>query len=303
MKKTEMTKTRQRAISLLKHCGFLFPDDKYLKMLFRLYMGYNLNLDNPRTFQEKLQWLKLYNRRQEYVTMVDKYAAKEYVKGLLGEQYVVPTIAVWDRPEEIDWDKLPNQFVLKTTHGGGSIGVAICKDKASFDKDKAIKQLSTNLKFDIYDWFREWQYHHVPRRILAEQYLSDDSTSVKGDLNDYKFYCFNGVVTYCEVITGRRTKKQIDFFDLNWNHMPFTFEGREFADNQVPKPDCFDEMIYVAGKLCKDLPFSRIDLYVVNGRVYFGEITFFPASGFRYYSPEEWNMKLGDMIELPQKTR
>lgn len=284
---------------LVSKYNWLFPTKLYVKLLFRLRMGYKLNLKNPKTFNEKLQWLKLYANKPEYTNMVDKALAKEYVKPLIGEKYIVPTYGIWDTPEEIDFDMLPNQFVLKTTDGGGSLGVVICDDKTKMNKDAIIAKLHKVLKQDIYGKLREQPYKHIKKRILAEQYLSDETTSVRGDLNDYKFYCFNGVVTYCEVITGRRTKKQIDFFDLNWNHMPFTFQGRDFADNQVQKPECFAEMIEVADKLCKGFPYSRIDMYVVQGKVYFGEITLFPASGFRGFSPEEWNIKLGNMIELP----
>lgn len=285
--------------SLLVKFNWLFPTELYIKLLFRLRMGYKLNLKNPKTFNEKLQWLKLYGDKPEFVNMVDKALAKEYVKPLIGEKYIVPTYGVWNSPEEIDFDSLPSQFVLKTTDGGGSVGVVICTDKNSINKEEIISKLKSALKQDIYGVLRERPYKFIKKRILAEQYLSDDTTSVKGDLNDYKFYCFNGKVTYCEVITGRHTKKQIDFFDLDWNHLPFTFQGREFADNQVQKPECFSEMVDIADKLCKGLPYSRIDMYVVQGKVYFGEITFFPASGFRGFSPEEWNIRLGDMITLP----
>lgn len=299
----KLIKPREFRKSALMKLGGFIPAKLYLKMLFKMEMGYRLNLEVPQTFHEKLQWLKLYNRQPEYRIMVDKAAVKDYVANIIGEKYLIPTLGIWDRPEDIEWDKLPKKFVLKTTHGGGSGGVVICTNKDSFDKDAAIQKLNNNLKTDIWTRYKEWQYKDVPRRILAEQYLEDKSTSVKGDLNDYKFYCFNGKVTYCEVITGRRTKKQIDFFDLEWNHVPFTFEGRTFADNKIQKPECFEEMIDVAKKLSENLPFSRIDMYVVHGKVYFGEITFFPASGFRGYNPPEWNRKLGDMIQLPKVTK
>lgn len=265
-------------------------------------MGYKLNLKNPRTFSEKLQWLKLYANKPEYTDMVDKATAKDYVKNLVGDQFIVPTLGIWDTPEEIDFDSLPNQFVLKTTDGGGSLGVIICEDKSKINKDQVVSKLHQALKQNIYGELREQPYKHLKKRILAEQYLCDDTTSVRGDLNDYKFYCFNGKVTYCEVITGRRTKKQIDFFDLDWNHMDFTFNGYEYADERPAKPDCFDTLVEVADKLCKDKPYSRIDLYVVGNKVYFGEVTFFPASGFRGFQPEEWNIRLGNMITLPEKS-
>lgn len=295
-----LTQPRKVATILLMKCNGLFPTELYMKLLFRLKMGYKLNLNNPKTFNEKLQWLKLYANKPEYTGMVDKVLAKEYVKPLIGEKYVIPTLGVWELPEEIDFDSLPNQFVLKTTDGGGSVGVVICTDKSKMNKSEIIGKLNNALKQNIYGELREQPYKNIKKRILAEQYLADDTTSVKGDLNDYKFYCFNGKVTYCEVITGRRTKKQIDFFDLDWNHIDFTFNGYDFADILPTKPKCFDEMVEVASKLCKDKPYSRIDLYVVGEKVFFGEITLFPASGFRGFHPEEWNKRLGDMIELPK---
>lgn len=288
-------------ISILMKCNRFFPDELYLKLLFRLKLGYRLNLKAPRTFNEKLQWLKLYAHKPEYTNMVDKVLAKEYVRPLIGEQYIVPSLGVWDTPEEIDFDALPNQFVLKTTDGGGSTGVVICTDKSKMEKEDIINRLHHALKQNIYGQLRERPYKNIKKRILAEKYLSDDSTSVKGDLNDYKFYCFNGKVTYCEVITGRRTKKQIDFFDLNWNHIDFTFNEYDYADERPTKPECFDTMVEVADILCKDKPYSRIDLYVVGNKVYFGEITLFPASGFRGFHPEEWNVRLGDMITMPKQ--
>lgn len=286
---------------ILKRYFTWLPDKLYLQQMFKFRMGYKLNLNNPKTFNEKLQWLKLYNRKPEFSKMVDKYTVKDYVASVIGEEFVIPAIGVWELPEDIEWGILPNQFVLKTTHGGGSGGVVICKDKTTFDQKEAISKLKNSMKQDIWHQLKEWPYKNVKPRIIAERYLTDDTTSVNGDLNDYKFYCFNGEVKYCEVITGRYSKKQIDFFDLEWNHQEFTFNGYEFADERPAKPNCFDTMVEVAGKLCKDKPYSRIDLYVVGNKVFFGEITFFPASGFRGFHPEEWNVRLGDMITLPPK--
>ena len=286
-------------ISLTK-CARFLPSKFYIKTLFRLRLGYKLSLENPKTFNEKIQWLKFYNQRAEYTRMVDKVAVKEYVAEIIGDKYVIPTLGVWDNPEDVDFDKLPNQFVLKTSHGGGSLGVVICKDKSRIDYKKVVKKLRAAKKQNIWHELKEWPYKNVNPRILAEEFLT--SSSSQSDLTDYKFYCFNGVVTYCEVITGRYTKKQIDFFDLNWNHQKFTFDGYDFADELPIKPSLFDEMVGVATKLCKDLPYSRIDLYVVNNHVYFGEITFFPASGLRGFHPIEWNEQLGDLIQLPNKT-
>ena len=301
MKLSTLKQPKKILTIMLMKCYWLFPTKIYIKLLFRLKLGYRLNLKDPKTFNEKLQWLKLYANKPEYTNIVDKALAKDYVRPLIGDEFIVPTYGVWETPEDIDFESLPNQFVLKTTDGGGSMGVVICTDKSKMDKKEIIDKLHIALKQNIYGQLREIPYKNIKKRILAEQYLSDEATSVKGDLNDYKFYCFNGEVTYCEVITGRHTKKQIDFFDLEWNHIDFTFDGYDYADIRPAKPSCFSTLVEVASKLCKDKPYSRIDLYVVGDKVYFGEITFFPASGFRGFHPDEWNRKLGDMITLPNK--
>lgn len=285
-------------LAVLTRIAPIFPDRLYLQMLFRLKMGHKLNLDNPKTFNEKLQWLKLYNRKPEYTTMVDKYAVKEYVAGIIGEEYIIPTLGVWDSVDEIDFEKLPNQFVLKTTHGGGSTGVVICKDKETFDIRSAKEKLTWSLNFDIYTRLREWPYKNVKRRIIAEKFLSDDTHA---DLPDYKFYCFDGEPRYCQVIRGRNELETIDFYDMEWNHMPFVGLNPVANNGNTPvaKPVHLDDMIAVCKKLAKDIPFSRIDLYVINNKEYFGEITFYPMSGLGEFRPKEWNVKLGKLIKLP----
>lgn len=261
-------------------------------------MGKKLDLDNPRTFSEKLQWLKLYDRRPEYTTMVDKYAVKDYVAGIIGKEYIISTLGVWDKPENIEWDKLPNRFVLKTTHGGGSNGVVICKDKTSFDKEKAIKILKKNMRSD---WRiqMEWPYKNVPHRIIAEKYI-EPAPETK-DLPDYKFFCFNGEPKYCQVITGRNETMCIDFFDQEWNHQPFHEpKNYPFAAVEPQKPECYEQMWIMAEKLAKNKSFSRIDFYQVKGVIYFGEITFYPTGGIGGFDPEEWDNVFGGMLTLPQ---
>ena len=277
----------------------LLPDRIYLKLLFRHKMGYCLNLRNPQTFSEKLQWLKLYNHNPEYTKMVDKLAVKDYVSKIIGEEYIIPTLGVWDKPEDIDYDKMPNKFVLKTTHGGGNSGVIICRDKASFNRVQAIDKLNKSLSSDIYKIFREWPYKHVPKRIIAEKYIDPEPYSK--DLLDYKFFCFNGEPKYCQVISGRGTQMCIDFFDNNWNHQPF-HEPKNFlyATVELEKPENYDKMWQLASMLSKDKPFSRIDFYDVNGKIYFGEITFFPTSGMGGFNPNEWDRVFGDLIILPK---
>ncbi len=282
-------------ISLLQHYGGWVPDKIYIKWLYRLKMGKKLDLKNPKTFSEKLQWLKLYNRQPEYTMMVDKSTVKDYVAGIIGEKYIIPTIGVWDKPEDIEWDRLPNQFVLKTTHGGGSSGVVICKDKDTFDRQQAIIKLKKSFKQDIYRSLREWPYKNVPRRILAEQYIEPDS--VTNDLPDYKFFCFNGQPQYCQVISGRNDKECVDFFDINWVHQPF-HEPRylPFADGCLKKPNQYEKMWKLAESLAEGKPFSRIDFFNVRDVVYFGEITFFPTSGFGGFDPQSYDELFGGMI-------
>ena len=278
----------------------IFPDKIYLSLKYYQAFGRWPNWKNPRTFSEKLQWLKLYDRHPEYTIMVDKYAVKEYVAGILGYEYIIPTLGIWTRPEDIDWDNLPDQFVLKTTHGGGDEGVAICRDKTIFDKQKAIDLLNDSLKTDLYKVWREWPYKNVPKRIIAEKYIEPDP--IVGDLPDYKFFCFNGEPKYCQVISGRGSKMCIDFFDREWNHQPF-HEPRNypFSDMVIEKPVNLDKMWLAASTLSKGRAFSRIDFYDVNGKIYFGEITFYPTSGVGGFDPVVYDEIFGELITLPNK--
>lgn len=288
-------------LGLLSRSARIWPDKIYLQLRYYLEMRERLNLKNPRKFTEKLQWLKLYNRCPEYTTMVDKYAVKQFVANKIGEDFIIPTLCVWDQVEDIDWDVLPNQFVLKTTHGGGSGGVVICKDKRRFDIKKAVQKLQESLDSDIYINYREWPYKDVPKRIIAEKFMmQSDSEVLDSDLSDYKFYCFNGEPLYCQVIRDRRTKETIDFYDMQWNHMPFVGLNPSVANGETPvnKPSRIDKMIEICKTLSHDIPFVRIDLYIVNEHIYFGEITFYPASGIGRFKPAEWNDNLGNLINL-----
>lgn len=284
------------------------PDKTYLQLLYRFKMSHKLDLNHPKTFTEKIQWLKLYNRKPEYTFMVDKYAVKKYVADIIGEKYIIPTLGVWDKPEDIDWDALPNEFVLKTTHGGGSGGVVICKDKKTFDRNKAILTLRDSMNSDIYRSLREWPYKDVKKRVLAEKYMApkDMVNNPIYDLSDYKFFCFNGEPKYCQVIRDRHSKESIDFYDMNWRHQefvglnPVTSSGKNLVNgvNPVPRPLLLDDMICVCHKLSKNMKFVRIDMYVIDNRIYFGEITFYPASGMGLFNPDKWNEELGNLISL-----
>ena len=267
--------------ALLQHPGLRFisrmiPDSFFLKMLYYCRMGKSLNLKDPKLFSEKLQWLKLNDRNPLYTKLVDKYSVKDYVASILGHDFIIPTLGVWDRVEDINFSELPDKFVIKCTHDSG--GLVICRGKSCFDIESCKKKLQACLKNDYYAATKEWPYKNVPRRIIAEQYI--DPLPETEDLPDYKFFCFNGVPKYCQVISGRGTKMCIDFFDHEWNHQPFHEPcDYPFANKEPLKPQNFNKMWEAAAKLAKDKAFSRIDFYDVGTNVYFGEITFFPTSG------------------------
>ena len=270
---------RQIGRAFMQHTAKYWHNDAlYLKLLFYFTMGKRLDLKHPKTFNEKLQWLKLYNRRPEYTTMVDKYAVKEYVASKIGKEYVIPTLGVWDKPEQIEWDKLPDRFVLKTTHGGGNTGVVICKDKSTFNREQAIAKLNRSLQSDIYVNLREWPYKNVPKRIIAEEYIEDSRSK---DLVDYKFFCFDGYADSVMLCLERQeSETKFYFFDSDWQFKRYDPRGVNAPkDFTLPKPKGIDDMFHIAEELSKGLPHARIDLYLVNGHIYFGEITFFSASG------------------------
>lgn len=268
------------------------PDELYLKFMFRLRMHRKLNLENPQCFNDKIQWTKLYDRRPEYTTYVDKYAVKKSVADKIGGQYIIPTIGVWDRFDDIDFEKLPNQFVLKCTHDSG--GLVICKDKKTFDIEQAKKKINTCLKRNYYWMGREWPYKNVPHRIIAEQYMADD-------MRDYKLFCFNGVPRITLVCSERFTKDGLkeDFYDESWNHLNVQRLTHGNTILPIERPKQYELMKKLATKLSEKMPFARIDFYEINEKVYFGEITFYPASGFEGFKPDEWDLKLGEWLKLP----
>lgn len=290
---------------MLHYCGGLLSDKLYVKWMYYMRTGKRLNLKAPKSYSEKMQWLKLYNRRPEYTTMVDKYAVKDYVAKIIGQEYIIPTIGVWDSPEEIAWDELPRQFVLKTTHGGGNKGVIVCTDKDRLDKAAAVRKLKSSLKTDLYETLGEWPYKNVKRRIIAEAYLSDgtekEGNSAPHDLVDYKYLCFSGKPLCCMVVSNRRTNKSYDFFDNDWNHLPIRLEKFPNATVKPAKPQHHEAMLALAEKIAQGHPHLRVDFYDVEGKVYFGEITFFTLSGYNTITPEEWDMKFGSYIQLPKQ--
>ena len=274
-------------------------DEDFLKKKYSAIFHRELDLDDPKTFNEKLQWLKLYDRRSIYTEMVDKYAAKKYVADIIGEEYIIPTLGVWDSFDDIDFDSLPDQFVLKCTHDSG--GLVICKDKNTLDKNAAKKKIEKSLERDFYLSTREWPYKNVPRKVIAEKYMVDESGY---ELKDYKFFCFNGEVKAL-FIAKDRTKvgeeTKFDFFDENFNHLPVT-NGHPNSEPPYFCPDNFEQMKALAARLSAGIPHLRVDFYNINGKIYFGELTFYHWSGMVAFDPEEWDYTFGSWIDLPPKS-
>ena len=288
-----------RLFLTLGHRGYFnwLSDERYLRIAYRIEMGYPLNLDNPQTFNEKLQWLKLYDRHPEYTQMVDKLGAKEYVSDVIGEEYIIPTLGVWEKVEDIDFESLPEQFVLKCTHDSG--GLVICKDKRNLDYRAARNKLKSCLKHNYYWGQREWPYKNVVPRIMAEEYMEDQTSH---ELRDYKFFCFNGVMKALFIATDRQTKGEetkFDFFDAEFRHLDIK-NGHPNAEVPPAKPVMFEKMKILAERLSEGIPHLRVDFYEVNGKIYFGELTFSHWSGMVPFDPEEWDFRFGEWITLPQ---
>ena len=282
---------------LIRMAAPYLPDALYLKLLFKHRVGYKLNLDNPTTYNEKLQWLKLNDIHPEYTRMVDKVEAKEYVASIIGEKYIIPTLGIYNHVDDIDFDKLPQQFVLKCTHDSG--GIVVCKDKSKLDIERAKAKLKKGWGQNYFKYNREYPYRDVKPRIIAEVYMEDEKTA---ELRDYKFFCFNGDVKALFIASDRMTpgeETKFDFFDAEYNHLPF-INGHPNAKVKPEKPSQFELMKELAAKLSQNIPQVRIDFYEVNGKVYFGEITFFHWSGLTPFEPIEWDYKFGEWIKLPQ---
>lgn len=289
--------TIKKGILYLAENGFFnfVPDIPYLRLLHYLRLGKKLNISNPKTFSEKLQWLKLYDRNPLYTELVDKYEARKYISLNFGEEYLIPLIGVWDNFDEIDFDSLPNQFVLKCTHDSG--GNVICMDKSKFHMEEAKMKINRCLKRNYFYHAREWPYKNVRPRIICEQYMVDESEK---ELKDYKLLCFGGEVKCTSVCLNRYSKTglNIDFYDMNWDSMNVSIQYSN-SGTVIPKPKNYDKMIEFAEKVSKDMLFVRVDFYEANGHLYFGEITFYPASGFIELTPESYDYIFGDWIKLP----
>ncbi len=277
--------------------GKRLPDKTFLKCRYYAIFGRKLNLKNPQTYNEKLQWLKLYDRNPQYIQLVDKYDVKAYIENKIGEEYIIPTLGVWDNFDDIVFEKLPNQFVLKTTHDSG--GVVICNDKSNFNIEKAKEKIEKSLANNFFYTAREWPYKNVKGRIIAEAYLEADDGE---DLNDYKIMCFNGKAK-CSFVCSERFSNnglKVTFFDREWNKMPFE-RHYPSSDKLIEKPVNYEKMIELAEVLSENIPFVRVDFYEVKGQLYFGELTFYPGAGWEEFEPEEWDRKLGEWITLPKE--
>lgn len=272
------------------------PDKPYLQIFYYAEFGKFIDFKNPKTFNEKLNWLKLYYRRPDLITLVDKYEVKKYIADKIGEQHVIPTLGVWDKFKDINFNELPNQFVLKCTHDSG--GLVVCKDKSKLNLKEVKAKIEKSLTNNYYLWTREWPYKGVKPRIIAEKYMEDQET---GELRDYKFFCFNGEPKLMFVASERGLKNtKFDFYDMQFHHMNIVqhYPNSEYS---IEKPEHFEKMVMLAEKLSEGFPHVRVDFYEANGQVYFGEMTFYHFGAIVPFETEEWDKKIGDWLVLPDK--
>lgn len=282
-------------MKLFRKLTRLIPDRIYLQIVYFRHFKKFIDFDNPKTFNEKIQWLKLNYRKEEYTNLVDKYRVKQYITKLIGEEYVIPTLGVWNNADDIDFKSLPEKFVLKCNNDSG--GIVICKNKKDFDEAKAKSFLKERLKNNGYWYGREWPYKNVKPCIIAEKYMED---SISKDLKDYKFFCFNGSMEFFDIDIDRFIEHRANYYDRNGNFLPFgkTYCPPDYT-KKIEMPKNLDKMIELAETISHNTVLSRIDFYEIDGQVYFGEITFYPGSGFSPFTDEKWDYKLGDMIDLP----
>lgn len=280
----------------LKYMLNFLPDQAYIQLYFFAKFHKFCDLKNPETFNEKIQWLKLYDRQPLYVQLVDKVEVKKYVAKMLGDEYVIPTLGVWDDPYDIDFDSLPDQFVLKCNHDSGN--VIICMDKNIFDRKAAQKKLAKLLQQNFYYVGREWPYKNVRRKILAEPYLVDESGT---ELKDYKIFNFNGEPKVIQVDYGRFIQHKRNLYDTDWKYINAAIQYPTDASHEIAKPDNLGKMLELARILSRDMPHVRTDFYSIDKKIYFGEMTFYHGSGFEKFTPESFNLYMGDLLELPKR--
>lgn len=285
------------ALMNLGHLRFL-PDKLFLKIKYRLIFGEKLDLNNPKKYNEKMQWLKLYDRKKIYTTMVDKAEVKNYVKKIIGEKYIIPTLGIYEKFDDINFNDFPNQFVIKCTHDSG--GLVICKDKSHLNLKETKKTIEKYLKRKYFYIHREWPYKNVKPRIIVEEYLENKNDNC---LKDYKFFCFNGEPKIMYISEGSHTKTQhIAFFDMNYNYINIKRKDYDDFDVLPQKPINFALMKNLARKLSTDIPHLRVDFYEINGKLFFGELTFTTCSGYLPFKDEKWNDVLGEWIDLNIKS-
>ena len=287
----------------LSKMGFYdrMPDVKYLAKKYKVYTGLTLDLEHPVRYNEKLQWLKLHYHKPVHSIMVDKYLVRQYIADTIGEQYLIPLLGVWDHFDDIDFDQLPDQFVLKCTHDSG--GIVICTDKSSLDRNKAKARIEQCLNRKYYLAGRERVYESVKPRIIAEKYMTDGKTNdQKEELSDYKIHCFSGEPKLVQIMTNRFSSTGIinEHYTLDWERLNLVRGDSKLGDVLVPRPAKLDELLELAKILSKDEPYIRTDFYIVEDHVYFGELTFYPSSGFKPFHPDDWDFVLGDWIKLPE---
>ncbi len=270
-----------------------FP--KILKQWYKKRTGKNLNLENPKTFNEKIQWLKLYDNSPLKTKLADKYLVREWIEEQIGSEYLIPLLGAWNNFDEIDFDKLPEKFVLKANHG--SHWNIIVKDKSKLDKSKAKKKFDKWMARDYaFKAGLELQYKGIKPKIIAEKFIEDTN----GELNDYKIMCFNGEPKFVWVDCGRYSNHTKNIYDLDWNLQPFKMTY-PISKTPIARPENLDKMIELAKILCKDFAFVRVDFYNVDGKIYFGEMTFTSMSGTDKFEPEKYDLELGNMLTLPEK--
>ncbi len=278
------------------------PDRRYLEIIYRGYMGHRLDLENPRYFNEKIQWMKLYDRDPKYARLIDKYEVKKYVADTVGEEYVIPTLGVYDRFEDIDFEALPNSFVIKCTHDSGS--TVVVKDKALMDTEAVRKKIKKCLRRNIYYIYREFYYKSIKPRIIIEEYkenVSSDTANenLGGQLLDYKIFTFDGEPAFVEFDFNRFVSHKRNLYDLDWNLMDKAIGFPTDHSVKVQKPEKLDEMLEISRKLSKGLYFVRVDLYCISGQIYFGELTFLPDAGLPDFRPDSFGLEVGSMMHLP----
>ncbi len=296
-KLSELIDIRTMERKLLLRYGKRMPDDKYLKKLYKIKTGRTLDLVNPQTYTEKLQWLKIYDRNPLYTKMQDKYAVREYISNVIGDEYLIPLLGTWNNANDIEFDLLPDQFVLKCNHDCAS--VVICRDKKKLDFEYTRTKLNTCLKKNYYEPAREWAYKDIKPIIMAEKYMSDSSEKT---LTDYKFFCFSGEAKMVLIASGEAhtSSRRLDYYDMQFNHLPIKRGTIKGTEDYHTKPNGFELLVTLAEKVAGNIPFIRVDFYLIDGHPYFGEVAFYPSAGLAEFYPYEWEKRVGEWIHLPQ---